>query len=79
MVHVPRERSIGKFWLTARFWRRGVNTVVEPRISEILVDYETMTAQLTDGRVIFMPLAWSWRLSEATPHQRNNREQIGVG
>jgi len=56
-----------------------VNTVVEPRISEILVDYETMTAQLTDGRVIFMPLAWSWRLSEATPHQRNNREQIGVG
>jgi hypothetical protein len=26
-----------------------------------------------------VPLAWSWRLSDATPEQRNNFEIIGTG
>ncbi len=34
---------------------------------------------LVDGRVISVPLVWSWRLSEATPAQRDNYEIIGDG
>jgi hypothetical protein len=34
---------------------------------------------LVDGRVISVPLAWSWRLSEATPAQRANFRLIGTG
>ena len=32
-----------------------------------------------DGRTISVPLAWSWRLSEATAKQRANWEIIGDG
>jgi hypothetical protein len=32
-----------------------------------------------DGRVISVPLAWSWRLSDATPQQRANFRLIGTG
>ena len=37
------------------------------------------TAHLVDGRVISVPLAWSWRLSDATPAQRANWQLIGDG
>ncbi len=58
-----------------------MNTVVSdvPRISGIEVTDEVITAHLTDGRIISVPLAWSWRLSDATPEQRNNFEFIGTG
>jgi hypothetical protein len=39
----------------------------------------TITAHLVDGRVISVPLAWSWRLSDATPAQRANWQLIGDG
>jgi hypothetical protein len=52
---------------------------VEPRIAQVDVNDETITARLVDGRVISVPLAWSWRLSEATPAQRANWELIGGG
>jgi hypothetical protein len=32
-----------------------------------------------DGRVISVPLAWSWRLSDATTVQRQHFEVIGDG
>ena len=51
----------------------------EPRISTIEVSDETITAQLTDGRVISVPLVWSWRLTNATPEQRKNFRIIGNG
>jgi hypothetical protein len=35
--------------------------------------------QLADGRTVTVPLAWSWRLSEATPEQRSRFEIIGSG
>ena len=58
-----------------------MNTVVssEPRLSTIKVTEELIIAELADGRSISVPLAWSWRLSEATPAQRNNTEIIGSG
>lgn len=52
---------------------------VENRIDRVSVTDETITAHLVDGRVISVPLAWSWRLSEATPAQRSNWELIGDG
>ena len=52
---------------------------VENRIQRVDVSDETITAYLVDGRVISVPLVWSWRLSEATPKQRANWQLIGDG
>ena len=51
----------------------------DPRISSVTVTDERITAHLVDGRTISVPLAWSWRLSEATPEQRARYEIIGDG
>jgi hypothetical protein len=57
----------------------AVANTVEPRIKQIEVPEDTITAHLVDGRMISVPLAWSWRLSDATPEQRNKWELIGDG
>ena len=49
------------------------------RIQAVHVTDEDIVADLTDGRAISVPLAWSWRLSEATPEQRANFRLIGTG
>ena len=51
----------------------------DPRIQDIRVTEDEIIARLADGRVISVPLAWSWRLSEATPAQRANFRIIGTG
>ena len=51
----------------------------EVRIKDISVSEDKITAYLVDGRVISVPLAWSWRLSEASPKQRSNYKIIGDG
>jgi hypothetical protein len=51
----------------------------EVRIKNIRVTEDTIVAELVDGRIISVPLAWSWRLSEATPKQRANFRIIGAG
>jgi len=59
-----------------------MNTAVilqEVKIKNIRITEDTITAQLVDGRTISVPLAWSWRLSEATPKQRAHYELIGDG
>ena len=58
-----------------------MNTVVSdtPRIIDMQITDDSIVAHLADGRVISVPLAWSWRLSEATPAQRSNFEFIGSG
>jgi len=33
-----------------------------------------ITFELMDGRVVSIPLSWSWRLQEATPEERQNFE-----
>ena len=55
----------------------AVNT--EARIQSATVSEDEISAHLTDGRTISVPLAWSWRLSEATPEQRSQFEIIGSG
>lgn len=49
-------------------------TIVEPRIAELRVTESEIAAYLVDGRTVSVPLAWSWRLSEATTAQRNHWE-----
>ncbi|QEG37065.1 DUF2442 domain-containing protein [Bythopirellula goksoeyrii] len=58
-----------------------MSTVVnsESRMMTVKVTEDLIVAELEDGRIISVPLAWSWRLSEATPQQRNNFELIGNG
>lgn len=55
----------------------AVNT--DARVKQVSVTDDLITFHLVDGRVISVPLAWSWRLSDATPEQRNNYEIIGDG
>ena len=54
-------------------------THVEPRIKTVSVTDAEITVALADGRTVSVPLAWSWRLSEATPKQRSHFEIIGDG
>jgi hypothetical protein len=49
------------------------------RIQSVSVTGDAISAQLQDGRTISVPLAWSWRLSEATPEQRSRFEIVGSG
>jgi hypothetical protein len=51
----------------------------EPRIKTVEVSDTMITAHLTDGRIISVPLTWSWRLSAATPEQRANFRLIADG
>jgi hypothetical protein len=52
---------------------------VEPRIQNVKVTSDAIIAYLVDGRVLSVPLVWSWRLSEATAKQRGRFEIIGDG
>jgi hypothetical protein len=51
----------------------------EPRIIALKVTDDSISAELSDGRTVSVPLAWSWRLSDATVEQRQNFEFIGNG
>ena len=52
---------------------------VDPWVATIHVTDESIIAELADGRTVSVPLAWSWRLSDATPEQRANWRLIGSG
>nr|VFJ67692.1 MAG: Protein of unknown function (DUF2442) [Candidatus Kentron sp. DK] len=51
----------------------------EPRLKAFRVTEDEIIASLVDGRTIAVPLVWSWRLSEASPEQRNRFEILGDG
>jgi Protein of unknown function (DUF2442) len=57
----------------------NIATTSDPNILRVRVTKDEIIADLADGRVISVPLAWSWRLSEATPAQRANFRLIGAG
>jgi hypothetical protein len=58
-----------------------MNTAVsaDPRIVAVRVTEDEIVASLADGRTVSVPLAWSWRLSEATAAQRRRFEILGDG
>lgn len=51
----------------------------DPRIVSLEITDDLIIARLADGRTISVPLVWSWRLTAATPAQRNNFEILGNG
>ena len=53
--------------------------IIVPDAMTIEVTEDTLTAELSDGRTISVPLAWYPRLVHATPEERNNWELIGTG
>ena len=59
----------------------GANTATDTDavIQSVDVTDDEIIARLSDGRTIAVPLAWSWRLSDAAPEQRQNFRLIGGG
>ena len=55
----------------------AVNT--DARVKDVSVADDLITFRLVDGRIVSVPLVWSWRLSDATEAQRNHYEIIGDG
>ncbi len=51
----------------------------EPLIQELEVTDREIVVRLFDGRVISIPLEWSWRLADATPEERANFHLSGDG
>jgi len=51
----------------------------EPRLMQVWVTEDEISVFLSDGRKVSVPLAWYWRLSDATPEQRQNYQFIGDG
>ena len=51
----------------------------DARVKRVAVTNDLITFHLVDGRVVSVPLVWSWRLGEASPAQRDNYEIIGDG
>jgi hypothetical protein len=51
----------------------------EAKIKNVEITDEEIVAHLIDGRTISVPLAWSWRLSEASSKERAHYEIIGDG
>ena len=56
-------------------------THIEPNydIARVQFDDTHIWFHLRDERVVGIPIAWSWRLEEATPEQRERWEIIGAG
>lgn len=51
----------------------------EPRLRSVDVSDNGIAAHFDDGRVVTVPLSWSWRLERATAAQRKNYQIIGAG
>ena len=49
------------------------------RVVDVRIDEHSLSADLADGRIITVPLAWFPRLLHATPEQRANWQISGGG
>ena len=50
-----------------------------PRATNLILTEDTLTAELSDGRTISLPLAWYPRLVHATQEERDNWEMLDDG
>ncbi len=50
-----------------------------PLATHVTATDDTLTAELSDGRTISVPLAWYPRLLDATPAERDNSQLMGNG
>ena len=53
--------------------------VTVPDATDIIVTEDSLTAELSDGRTITVPIVWYPRLVHATPEERTNWRLIGGG
>ena len=53
--------------------------VTVPDAMDVTVTEDALTAELSDGRIITVPIVWHPRLVDATPEERNNWRLIGGG
>ena len=61
-------------------WREYFSREVGvPEVERVIVTDDALTAELSDGRTISVPLDWYPRLAHATPQERDNWELIGPG
>lgn len=51
----------------------------DPRFESVRVTDTYITAHLSDGRVVSVPLWWSWRLEKASKAEREHCQIIGAG
>jgi len=49
------------------------------RVTEVLVNDDTLSADLEDGRTIAVPIGWYPRLAYGTPTERSNWQISGAG
>jgi hypothetical protein len=49
------------------------------RVVDVIVDDDSLSVRLKDGRTITVPLAWYPRLFHATPEQRHDWKVVGGG
>jgi len=50
-----------------------------PAAQDVTVTEDTLQVDLTDGRTIYVPVAWFPRLQHGTPQERANWRWIGPG
>ena len=50
-----------------------------PDATAITLTQDTLSAELSDGRTIVVPIAWYPRLAHATPEERDRWQLIGDG
>ena len=50
-----------------------------PEAETVTISGDTLTAELSDGRTISVPLDWYPRLTHATPEERDNWRLIAGG
>jgi hypothetical protein len=53
--------------------------ITEARAIKAAAEGERISVDLVDGRMLFVPVSWSARLSAATPAQRKNIRIVGGG
>ena len=67
---MPTILRIGPYTLTLE---------AEPEIEDVQVTDEALIVELTDGRILNVPLHWYPRLQHALPHERENWKVMGEG
>ena len=61
-------------------WHEYFNhEIPAPEAERVTVTEDALTAELSDGRTITVPLDWYPRLAHGTPEERDNWELIGPG
>lgn len=57
----------------------AVTTPALPRIVDVTITDDTLSADLEDGRTISVPIGWYPRLAHATPEERASFQISGAG